>query len=469
MTVSRKETPAARRHAGRHHVVAAPAANLAEQMARTVRLAAPVVVARSGVLVLAAVDTAMTGRAGAQELAYLGLGIAPTIPILLIGIGTLQGTAILGAQALGAGKPEDCGAVWRTGLKLAVIIGTLLGLLCLLGEPFLRAIGQDPVLAAGGGRVMAMMSWNIGAILLFSATSLFLESINRPLPGMVVMIAVNIANIGLNWMFIYGNAGVPALGAVGAVIATGLVRWAGVLVLVGYVLVMADGDLYGVRSRGARFTVWGGRMLRLGLPMGVARGVESSAFMTMVMMAGFLGAASLGGYQIASNLLALVFMGAIGTGTATAVWVGQAVGRGDSRGVALAGWAGALVAVILMGVFGLVFALAPGGLAGFYSSDAPVLAAATAAITVASMFLVFDGIQAVLMGALRGVGDVWVPMSLQVMSFWLLSVPMAALLTFGLGWGVRGLMGGIFVGVVNAALVLGWRFHVVSRREVRRY
>ena len=440
-----------------------------EQMIRTVRLAAPVVVARSGVLLIVVVDTIMTGRAGAEELAYLSLGMAPTVTLILIGIGILQSTGILSAQAKGAGAIHECGEIWRVALIHAAVLGVVAGGLCLLGEPFLAAIGQTPALARGGGGVMAMFSWSLGAVMIYVATSLFLESINRPTPGMVVMLSANVVNVGLNWVLIYGQFGLPALGAQGAVMATGIVRWLGVAALVGYVYMMPRGDDYGIRGPISNVRGWSRKLRRLGYPLGLAQGLESSAFGTLVVLAGYLGTMALGAYQIAFNLVALTFMSAIGIATATAVWVGQAVGRRDHRGVALAGWAGVSLAAMIMAAIAAGFAAFPRALASIYTTDPELLVVAATAIAVAALVLVFDGMQAVLMGALRGAGDVWIPLGFQTFSFWFLTVPGAALFAFVLDMGIVGLILGVLAGVVSASLLLGLRFLAVSQREVRRY
>jgi MATE family multidrug resistance protein len=454
---------------GRTKGPGAPPRTLLEQAWQTLRLAGPVMVARAGLLIMVAVDTAMVGHAGPLELAYFGLGQALTIPLFVVGIGMLQGVAVLSAQSVGAGVPHECGAIWRTGMIFACVAGVLVGLLSLLGEPFLLLTGQSPDLARGGGVVTAAYSWNIAALLLYVATSAFLESINKPMPGMIVMLVANVANALFNWLLIFGHGGFPAMGAEGAAVATGIARWLAFAVLAAYALTMADAAKFGVRGALETPSRWGRRIWRMGLPLGVAQGAESTAFMSMSLMAGLLGAVVLSGYQIAFNLIALVFMLALGLATATAVWVGQAVGRNDPKGVALAGWTGVGLVALLLGACALLFTAVPDLLVAVYSSDHGVMSAAVAAVGVAAGFLIFDGAQAVLMGALRGIGDVWVPLSLQLMSFWLIAVPMAALLGFTADWGVRGLMGGIFIGLVNASLVLGWRFHVVSKRDIRRF
>lgn len=445
-----------------------PARSLRQHLSETARLAGPVVVSRSGALILIAVDTAMTGRAGARELAYLGLGIAPQVVLLVIGIGLLAGTAVLAAQADGAGVKHECGAIWRIAVVHAAALGVLAGLLCLLGGPFLRLIGQDPDLAAGGGRVMAMFAWGMPGVLMGIATSFFLEGIRRPKAAMVITLGANFVNAGLNWIFIFGNLGAPALGAEGAVLATSIVRWLIAAMLLAYVYLMPGGEAYGIRGAIAGARGLGRRLRRFGYPLGLAYGLETAAMMTMVLLSGYLGTTALASFQIAQNLIALVFMTALGIGTATAVRVGNAVGRGDRHGVAVAGWAGIAMVAAAMVAFAVVFLAAPEMLARIYTDDGDIIRLAAATIWVVGLVLVFDGIQGVDMGALRGAGDVWIPACLQLFSFWGIAVPSGALFAFALGRGAPGLMLGLLVGMTVAAVALSLRFLAISRREVLR-
>ncbi len=447
---------------------ASPAASLREHARRTLALALPVMVARAGLIVLIAVDTAMSGHADAKELAYYGLGLAPQMPMILVGVGLLMGTVVLVAQAVGAGEPGACGAIWRVALAHALVLGLVFLWVSHLGREFYLLFGQEPDLAQGGARVLVMFGWSMPALYLYVATTFFLEGINRPLPGMMVVLGANLANVGLNWIFIYGHWGAPAMGAEGAALATTVVRWLMFAALGGYVLVAVDGRHYGIRGPIAGALGSGRRMRRLGYPLALAHGMESSAFASMTMFAGLMGTAQLAGFQVAMNLISLVFMCALGFSTAASVRVGNAVGRGDQPGVGRAGWVAAgLAATVLMG-FVALFASVPDLLAGVYSGDAAVLAVAVPTVAVAALVLLGDGLQAVLMGCLRGAGDVWAPVAIYIFAFWGLQVPLAYTLAVIQEGGAPALMLGVLAGVTTAALLLGARFYTVARRPITR-
>ncbi len=462
------ETPSPDRSAAPSPASPPPARTLRQHIVLTIALAWPVVIARAGLLVMTAVDIAMTGHAGQDELAYISIGMAPQITLLLVGIGMLYGTTVLTAQAHGAGDNAACGGIWRLAMIYALVLGVIIGGLCFAGEWFFLAIGQDADVAAGGGGVLRQFSWGMPGMMMAVCTSFFLEGISRPRAGMVVMLFANVANAGLNWVFIYGNLGLPAMGAEGAVAASSIVRWLIMAALVVYAFGMADSAFYGVRGGKTAGEDVGKKLRRIGYPFGLAQGIEASAFSALVLMAGYIGTAALGGYQIAQNLIAMAFMCAIGIGVATAVRVGNAVGRGDRRGMAAAGWTGVGLSALVMAGIAVAFLGWPELLARIYSSDAAVLAVAAPTVAVAGFVLVFDGMQGVMMGALRGAGQIWMPVFMHMTSFWVFGLPIAALFAFTMGYEAPGLMMGMFFGVACAAILMGWRFHVISRREISR-
>ena len=300
----------------------------------------------------------------------------------LVGIGLLMGTVVMTAQAIGAGNTHGCGAIWRTALAHALGVGVLMGGVCAFGESVLLALGQPEDIAAGGGRVLVALGLGLPGMLLYVATSFFLEGIGRPLPGMFIIIGANILNVVLNWFLVFGHGGFPALGAEGAAIATSIIRWCMFAAAAFYVLRVLDRRRFGIAAPSDPNARLGPRLRRFGLPMGIAHGLESGAFASMTLMAGVLGAAEVGGFTVPMNLLALAFMGAIGLATAASVRVGNAVGRGDSIGVRWAGWVAVGVASVYLIAFSALFLLAPTWLARLYTPDTAVLAIAVPTILV---------------------------------------------------------------------------------------
>ena len=222
--------------------------SLSQHIARTLRLAVPAMLGRAGMLILITADSVMTGHVGARELAHYGLSLAPFHIVMVIGIGLLAGTPVLIAQRHGADRPEDCAAIWRVGLMMGGLLGLFGGLALQAGEPLFLAFRQSPDMAAGAGRVLAMHAIGLPAMMLFFATTFFLEAVSRPSPGMVVALAANLVNVALNWLLIEGHLGAPAMGASGAALATAITRWLMLAALLAYLFNMPGARSFGVWS-----------------------------------------------------------------------------------------------------------------------------------------------------------------------------------------------------------------------------
>lgn len=439
------------------------AGTLGEHVRRTVQLAVPVMLARVGLLLIVAVDSAMSGQAGAGELAAYALAVAPQVPMLLFGIGMLMGALVLGAQADGAGEIVKAGWYWRIALRQGLVLGIGFALLCLLGERFLLLTGQSRELAHDGGRVLLMLAWGIPAILLHTATSFFLEGIGRPSPGAWVMLAANVLNIFLNWLLIYGHWGAPALGAEGAALASSVVRWCMFISLALYALKILDHRTHGLTGAIAGRRRMARGLLQFGLPLAIAHSVESGAFTAMVLFAGLLGKLHVAAYQLSFNITATTFMAALGIAAAASIRVANAKGRGDPQGMGQAGWVAVAIAFGVLVLLGLCYASGPEFIARLYSHDPQVLALAIPCIVVVAMAIIPDGVQGVLMGALRGAGDIWPATLRYCLCFWGIMVPAGYYFGVVQEGGAPALVMAIFLGTSSAAILLALRFQKVSR------
>jgi MATE family multidrug resistance protein len=449
-----------------------PAAERAgREAAATLRLAGPVMVARAGILVMFTVDTLFTGFSGADQLAYLGLGLAALTVFLLMAIGLLQGILILAAQAVGARDFAAIGEIWRTGIVIAAAIALFLLIPGLFAEQIFLLTGQDPAIAAAAAPIAFQFAWGGGGILLYVACSYVLEALGRPSVGMVIILVLNVVNILLDAVFAAGWGGfVEPMGAFGAVMTTSALRWCAFFAALAFLLSMKerpsiqlDGSFLGAARSLAP------RLFRLGTPMAVSQGLENGAYTTLVFLAGHLGAAALAAHQVTMNLVQLAFMVAVGMSAATAVRVGRAVGAGDKAGVAAAGWTGIALGFGLMIPIGLLFITASRGVAGvFIPEGAAALDVATNTIFAAGFSVILSGTMVVTMGALRGTGDTVTPMGLYAAAFWLVAIPAASVLAFDYQLAAPGLIYGLIVGVATGAILLASRFALVSQREPRR-
>ena len=432
-------------------------------MLQIAKLALPVSLSRAGMLALILADTVMVGRVSTGELAHYALASAVFMILMMIGNGMLIGTAVLTSQALGAKEMAQAGVVWRVGLAMAAALGAVFWLLTLAGTAFFLAIGEPADLARGAGEVLLYAGPGVPGALLFVACSLFLESLRRPLPGFIAMVAANLLNLAANgWLLSRGA------GAEGAMLATSLSRWLAALALLAYVLKLSDRAALNLSGPMSGWRTVSAKMTRLGLALGIAQGLESIAFACLTFFAGYLGALATAAFTIVMNTIATTFMGAVGITTATVVQVARAVGAGGGAAVVRAGWAGVCVVVLYMGAMALMVQAWAAPIGGLFTLDPALLAVVVPALAFAGIIFIPDGMQAVLMGALRGTGEAWVPTWLHLISFAGVMIPASWYLALRTDLGVLGLVLGTALGVAVAASVLGWRFYAVGRRPIGR-
>lgn len=433
-----------------------------------VRLATPIVVSRSGFLLMIMADTVMTGRYDAAELAYLAIGLGLIMPMLVTSLGLIMGTLVLTANAFGAGRLVECGPIWRRSLNYAFVLGLVCIVIGYFGVEVLLLTGQTIEVARQGGEIMWIVSLGLPGHLLFLSSAFFLEGIGRPSHAMVVMIAANILNIVLNWLLIDGPWLNEPMGAAGAAWATTATRW---FMAVGLALVvwnLRDKDAFAVRAPlVGGFRSWQ-ELRRIGYAIGLSVGVEAVAFAFLNAYAGWLGKIPLAAYGLTLNLMALVFMLALGIGSATAVRVGIAYGRGDFPDAALAGWTGLGANVLVMCAVGVIAYVFNVQLAEIYTDDPALLAEAFVTVAFIAWVFVPDGGQAVMANALRGRRDVWMPTIIQTTSFFGVMVPLGYVSAFVWENGTVGLFHGILAGCIVSLLALGVRFQVLASRDGRR-
>ena len=442
-------------------------ASLGHHLRRTVVLALPVMLARVGLVVMLTVDTIFAGRAGGNQLAYIGISMSIQLILLAIGIGLLVGALVLTAQAQGAGWLADCGHIWRLSMLLALVLGLVYSIIEWQGVDLLRLLGQQPDIAAGGGEALRMWAIGMPGIMLYMATTSFFEGISRPITPMVVCIAGNLVNLVLGWLLTFGAGSIAPMGASGAVLATSITVWLMFFFIAGRALLLRDASELGVRSRiGGDFSLLG-RILLLGLPVALSVGFETSAFSGASIIAGWVGRTPLAAYQLANNVTSFFYMLSLGLATAAAVRVGNAIGRGEPQNVARAGWAAVQLVIGVMLLVGVCLSRLRDPIASAYTGDEDVLQVASPVLALLAVLIVFDGTQSVLMGALRGAGDVIIPTGIYAIAFGGCAVPLSYYLGYLHGQGAIGIVLGLTAGLLAAVILLSLRFVWVSRRRLR--
>ena len=433
--------------------------SLAHHVKELLRLSAPVIVARTGIITMSIVDVAFLGRAGAEQVAFMAIAGVGIGTMIVGSIGLMVGTMVETSHALGAGNERECGQVWRRSLLYALVAGAVGAVLCLFGAPLFRATGQAPEIAQGGARVLAILGLCLPGTTLFVTTTFFLEAIKRPLPGMITILIANVLNAFLNWAFVFGNLGLPAMGAEGSALATSITRLVMAAMLIGYVLTMPGHERFAVRERPTGGWRAGAKARQMGYATGASYGLEAAAFGSMSVYAGWLGVLDLAAWSIALNAMSFVFMIAVGLGVGAAVRVGHARGRGDHRAMATSGWVGLGATFIAMGLASLGFLAFATPLARLFTDDPALMTLAAAMLAMGGWVMVVDGGQGMMLSAVRATGDTWVPTAMHFAAYFGVMIPLAWLLAFPLRLGAAGLFLAILAASVVAVSLLSWRFH----------
>jgi MATE family multidrug resistance protein len=286
-------------------------------------------------------------------------------------------------------------------------------------------------------------------------------------PIVLTIIVTNVLNAILNYAWIFGHFGFPAMGVLGSAWATVVSRWLMALLLLVWGWRYLQPYLREFAPRVFNTDALG-RMARLGAPIGGQMLLEWGAFGFVGLLMGWLGVLQMAAHQVALSLASLSFMVPMGIGSAAAVLVGHAVGREDAAGVRSASLAALVVATGFMSAMAILFLTIPALLAGVYTNSADVIQLAALLLPIAGLFQVFDGLQVVTMGLLRGLGDTRVPMLVSIIGFWCVGIPVSLWLAFGLDLGAVGLWWGFVAGLVMIAVILLARLkHLEGRRMIR--
>ena len=430
------------------------------------RLALPVTIARLGMLIMSVVDTIVVGNYDSAGLAYLNVAHAPFTTLMVTGIGLLTGVMILTSHAVGRDNMIEAGLVWRSAMPYAVLIGILFTILTWQSQWLFIATGQPDDIAQNAGELAMILSIGMPAAMIYITCAFFLEGLQRPLPGMMMMIGANAINLVLDYGLVYGAFGLPELGAEGAAWTSTVIRWFMAFSLLGYILLMKSHSLYGIRNGFSGWWQASHKARHLGYAAGASQGMETSAFAAMQLFAGRLGVVAAASYGIAMTMLALMFMVALGLASATSVRVGIAYGRRDRPDMALAGWVGLLTTMAVMFVLSAPLYLFPNAVAHLFTKDGAVILTTVSVLVLMPIIFPTDGGQNAAINALRGAGDTWAPTILHLVSYLCIMIPVGYYLTFTQGMGVPGLFWGIVIASLVAVSGLAIRFKIVSSRPI---
>jgi MATE family multidrug resistance protein len=432
-----------------------------------IALAVPVVLSELGWMAQGVVDTIMVGKLGPAAIGAVALGNAVYYTPSIAAIGVLLGLDTLVSHAYGRGDHDACHHWLAQGIYLACLFSLPVGLIVVAASYAFTHVSIAAVVAAPAAGYLRILAVGTPPLLLYGAARRYLQGVGQVRVVTVTFVVANLVNWAGNWIFIYGKLGMPALGVNGSAWSTVVARLSMAVALIGFAWRYE-------RSRGhPLFRHWARpsllklkQLIRLGAPAAGQIILEVGAWGLGTFSAGWLTPVALATHQIALNYAALTYMVPLGISAAAAVSVGHAIGAGDPARARRAGWLAEGLGAAFMLAAGIVFVIAPRPLIALYTSDPEVLAVGHRLLWIAAAFQIFDGIQTVSTGALRGLGETRVPMIANFVGYWIIGLPLGFVLCFLLHWGIYGLWIGLTIALVIIACMLLQRWHKDSLRPV---
>jgi MATE family multidrug resistance protein len=436
-----------------------------------VTLALPLIATQLAQIAILTTDVLLMGWLGPDALAAGALGTNIFFVLWVMGIGLGMAVAPLIAQAIGRKRHmlRDARRTLRQGFWVTLAVtgpGTLV--LC-NAEPVLIALGQDPAIAVMSQDYTRALAAGLVPAAWFIVLRMFIAAFQRPRSALVVQLIVFALNASLAYVLMFGNAGFPALGLVGAGIASAVAHWASVILLLGFILIDRRFRRMHVLGRfwrpdWPRFR----ELWRVGLPVSTTMLFEVGLFSGAVYTMGVIGTAELAAHQIALQCASVTFMIPLGLSQAATVRVGQHAGAGNAAGVGRAGWCALALAVGFMAAMAVaLWSLRWGLMDVFLDLNKPgamhVAELGAGFLVVAGFFQIFDGAQSVALGALRGLKDTRVPMIATAFGYWGVGFPVTLICAFALKLGGVGVWYGLALGLFVVAVFATWRFRARER------
>ncbi|MCT8268109.1 MATE family efflux transporter [Afifella sp. JA880] len=441
----------------------------------TAVLALPLIGAQLAQITMNVTDTVMIGWLGARELAAAVLATQSFFLCFMFGVGFAQAALPLAANAEGRGDLRGVRRSVRMSLWVLGLYGAAMMIPLWEIEAILLAFGQEPDLAAMAADYIHVAQWSMFPSLLIMGLRSYLTVVGRAYLVLAVIVVGALANALLNYVLIFGHLGAPALGLVGAAIATLVSNLLMAGLLAAYSAQAEGLRRYELYVRFWRPDWYGFReIVRLGWPIGATIIAEVGLFAASSVMIGWLGAVPLAAHGIALQISSITFMIPLGLASAATVRVGLAFGRADKVGLGRAGTVALVMGAAIAVGAAITFRLLPEELIGLYLDPAnvnadEVLAYAVPLLLVAGVFQIVDSLQAVAAGILRGLKDTRMPMIIAIVSYWVIGTPTAYVLGFVLDWGGVGVWWGLASGLAAAAVLLTTRYLGRERHGLVRF
>ncbi len=429
-----------------------PATRFRSELRALLLLAIPVVLSELGWMAMSIVDTIMVGRLSPAAIGAVGISSAIFYTPTLFGIGLLLGLDTLVAQAFGRGDFDDCHRALAQGVYLAILYTPIAMLLVGIAPHFFPVMGITEAVRAPATQYIRLLVYSTLPLLVYAAFRRYLQGVGKVRPVTFALISANLVNWFGNWALIYGKLGLPAMGVRGSALSTCVARtyMAGVLVWWAWKHERERGHPLFAHWPGLRLAQFR-RLLQLGWPAASQMLFEVGAFSVATLLAGRLSPDILAAHQIVLNSASLTYMVPLGFSAAAAITVGHAVGAGDRARARRGGSMAIVIGAIFMALAATAFLTIPRVLIHVYTHDLQTVAVGVRLLAVAAVFQIFDAIQGIGTGALRGLGKTRGPMLINLVAYGVIGLPVGYVLCFKTSLGIYGLWSGLTLALIFAA------------------
>jgi MATE family multidrug resistance protein len=442
--------------------------NYTSEFKNNLKLATPIMMGSLGHLLVGLIDDIMVGRLGPIELAATSLGNSLVFIALSIGIGFSFAITPLIAESDGEGKKEKGRSIFQHGIILMTILGIALFVMLLLIKPILYHLDQPEEVV-----VLAIPYYEIVAIsmiplMVFQGIKQFTDGLSQTKYAMYATILTNFVNVALNFALIYGFWIFPRLELVGAAIGTLISR----VVMVAFLyIVLLNKEKFVVYMKRLKFTEIKIKIFKkivsLGFPTALQMLFEVGLFTVSVLLAGTLGAFSQAANQIALKLASTTFMVAVGIGVASTIRVGNQKGLKNYVELRRIAFSNFLLIILIMATFSIGFMLLKDVLPWVFTTNLEVIKMASGLLIIAGLFQLSDGLQAVILGGLRGLQDVNIPSGLTFIAYWIIGFPISFYLGKEHLLGTLGIWIGLLTALTSSAIMLFFRFNYLSNKLIQ--
>ncbi len=436
-----------------------------KEFGTNLRLAYPVMLGQLGHVLVGLADNLMVGQLGAAPLAAVSLGNTLVFIALSLGIGFSFAITPLVAEADGAGNIEQGKSYFHHGIMMCAINGILLFLLLLFAKPVLHYLDQPPEVVDLAIPYLEIVAFSMIPLMIFQAYKQFADGLSQTRYAMYATILANVVNVLFNYLLIYGIWIFPRLELEGAALGTLISR---------FFMLWFVWEILRRKKKFRQYFQWSRkgmlqpaifkRLFSLGFPTALQMLFEVAIFTATVFLAGTLGTNPQAANQIALNLASMTFMIAVGLGVTATIRVGNQKGIANFHALRRIAFSTFLLVFLIEAVFAVAFILLKDWLPTFYIDNAEVIMLASQLLIIAALFQLSDGLQVVILGALRGLQDVKIPTVICFISYWIIAFPISWYFGKAENLGSMGIWLGLLAGLTASALMLYLRFQYLSKK-----